>query len=126
VPPGQSGESSRAVAAPLKPHLPQGDDDLVAKARFNELQEAFDVLADEAKRREYDAALSHLRSTALRASSTVELDDCDIEEADGTAFAVAECRCGGQYRVELGAVSVEGVIVSCNSCSLKAHIVSPA
>lgn len=101
----------------------QGDE---ARARFDAVQEAWERLRDEDSRRKYDAELLHERSTALRASTELAADDCDVDEAeDGSVTLVAACRCGACFRVPL--VDVEsagarGLIVTCTDCSLRAHI----
>lgn len=102
----------------------QGDE---ARARFDEVQEAWERLRDEESRRGYDAELLHERSTALRASTDLAADDCDIDEAeDGTVTLVAPCRCGACFRVALSDVEsagARGVIVTCSDCSLRARII---
>ncbi|KAA0150305.1 hypothetical protein FNF27_04860 [Cafeteria roenbergensis] len=126
VDPKATGEQLRVAyrALALELHPDKAGDH--ARARFDAVQEAWERLRDEESRRKYDAELLHERSTALRASTQLAAEDCDIDEAeDGSVTLVAPCRCGACFRVPL--VDVEsagarGLIVTCTDCSLRAHI----
>jgi curved DNA-binding protein CbpA len=96
------------------------------RAEFDAVQQAWSVLGDEARRRAYDRELQTERTTSLRVSVVISLDDCDLDSGTDGETAVAACRCGAQFEAPLGAVEragKAGIVVNCTSCSLKARIV---
>ena len=100
---------------------------------FLQIQEAWEILRDEDKRRSYDEELNKLKSKESNVSisyhatlSDLELiDDEKDENGKITNFYEYPCRCGDYFEIEIDANSINTdkshtkcVITSCPTCCL--------
>ena len=86
---------------------------------FQLLQEAWEILSDENKRRKYDAE-NQLNNLVYSKSIKVDLDDLIFEE-DKKVF-VYECRCSTKIIVSEDDLNKGCDIFECSSCSLYVNI----
>jgi DnaJ-class molecular chaperone len=105
--------------------LPSLAEGLSPATSFVEVRAAAEVLLDPIRRADFDAMrMNHLVRGVGRVSSVLESDDgVTIEtDADGVGWVVAECRCGGEYRVLLrSSMTTSGNVTyhaECDCCSL--------
>lgn len=113
-----------------------------SSAAFVELTKAWNILSDEARRREYD---SWLREQALREETSILFDTVTIDEimdswtvidgsdteeepTDNSQVSYAlDCRCGGSYVFEKGdmdSYATDTLYVLCSNCSLVVKVTS--
>lgn len=89
-----------------------------AAERFAGVKDAFEVLSDDAARREYDGRLK-------MASAFVVHDEVDVGElrVDAHGELSHECRCGGLYRIQRRELQSGLDTIVCDTCSLAVRIV---
>ena len=123
-------DSYRALALeyhPDKNTLPQ------AALAFAQLQEAWEVLRDAAKRRDYDQRLLRDKDAALQQRVVVEsthvsgaIEEDDLDEDEHTGLPAYQCRCGGVIVIdEATQRSTRVTVLSCPSCSLRYRYLKP-
>lgn len=86
-------------------------------AAFLRVQEAWEVLRDEAKRRDYDAKV-RAENGAPAAAAEVDLDDLGFRDGVFTH----KCRCGDEIRVTEANLDDGCDVFECPSCSLKIRV----
>ena len=108
---------------------------------FDAVRQAYEVLSDDARRREYDAALAAAaRARRVAVTEHIDLDAMEQRQlADGEYEFSRSCRCGGRYAITEGelealmesdsggetgasagasAFSAGTALVQCSTCSL--------
>eukprot|EP00128_Syssomonas_multiformis_P017066 Colp12_sorted_trinity150504_noHs@7700 len=91
-------------------------------AEFKEIQEAYDVLKDQAKRSEYDAEVEKRKyRQEFPVSEEVLLDDMNFDEE--TELFSWPCRCSGEYVVLEEDLTETENIVCCSDCSLAIRVI---
>ena len=91
------------------------------KEMFQGIQEAWDVLKDDAKRAAYDVKLSAAgaKTEEVVVASDLSLSDFEYDEYEG--MYRAQCRCGDYYEVGEEEL-LETVVIQCGSCSLNVRL----
>ena len=87
---------------------------------FHLVQEAWDVLGDEERRKRYDAE----KANEDRHNLWKRLATSEMERKDEEGSLVLGCRCGGEFEVDEDEIEdeEEGVIVECDTCSLSIEV----
>ena len=97
-------------------------------AAFLRVREAYEVLSDNSRRQQYDAARSLLTLPSYPRAIADDVAACDMEKLEGHSAARlrSECRCGGEYIVsisELASAGPDGLAAPCSACSLWVRVV---
>ncbi|XP_068204304.1 dnaJ homolog subfamily C member 24-like [Palaemon carinicauda] len=91
-----------------------------ANEKFVKVKEAFQILADAEKRREYDDQLKREKLyQEFPMSEELFLEDLERDREEGVYMHT--CRCGGQYILaaqDARNSTEKEVVVACNNCTL--------
>jgi diphthamide biosynthesis protein 4 len=86
--------------------------------RFLRIQEAWEAIGTEEKRREYDesSARAHVNVSHAEPILLEEMEEC-VDE-DGKTMYSKSCRCGDEYNITMQDIADGYNTVQCNGCSL--------
>ena len=113
--PGELARAYRQKARETHPDKPNG-----SEAAFRRVQEAYDTLGNEEKRKAYDARRKAMEAREEQGQHAVVLDVVAIEECTHVAGTVYEhpCNCGGLFRIDAAELEEsEETNVACDGCT---------
>lgn len=89
-------------------------------AKFIQIQEAWSVLRDLERRKQYDAVLTCQEHSEVLLYDTVFLSDMNFV-ADENTFTYS-CRCGGTYLLHNNESIQNNVYIGCDECSFSIKV----